>query len=508
LLKSPPTGMSERQSDLPRWGRTTGIPIYPLLLGLYPVLALAAPNLAEAAPSLMYRSGLICLLLAVLLFGLLFLLLRDRFRAAALAALLLVLFFSYGHVYNLLTGAHILKAVAQTHWILLAVWAVLAGMGGWLVLRKAASLAPLTPILNIISLILLVLPLFQIVRFKINNVADERASLTQLNGTATSRPDIYYIILDAYDRADTLKLVYDYDNKAFLQALSQRGFYIASCSQSNYAYTQPSLASSLNMDYLDSLAVTSNEQADSLLHANAVRRFLEAQGYSVVAFETGFRWSQWEDADVYYRYRPDAGTLNGFEAIFLQTTLLRPLLDRQIAALEAAHGALPYQRVLYVLETLKNVPVVVKSPKFVFVHLSIPHPPFVFGPNGEFVTTGSENATSVSGYRNSVTFINGQILQVVDSLMKGSASPPIIVIQGDHGAPRYQAPEERMAILNAYYLPGGEGTLYASISPVNTFRVIFNTFFGGHYPLLQDTSWYSAPNRIYEFGEIPNECER
>jgi hypothetical protein len=497
--------MPERYTKNQPRGIINKFPIYPLPVGIFSILALAASNLAEADLSLTYRSGMLSLAFAALLFGLLSLALRDRFRAAGLAAFLLILFFSYGHAYNLLTGAHILQAAVQGHLILLGTWAVLAGTGGWLILRKAAGLAALTPALNMLSLLLLVYPLFQIGRFEIKNAAQERSVHAETGDTA-ARPDIYYIILDAYDRADMLKVVYDYDNTAFLEALGQRGFYIAACSQSNYAYTQPSLASSLNLDYLDSLGVTSNEQADSLLKANAARQFLEGQGYTVVAFETGFRWSQWEEADVYYRYRPDAGTLNGFEALFLQTTLLRPLLDRQYASLEAAHGVLPYERVLYVLDALKNVPLAVKGPKFVFVHLTIPHPPFVFGPEGQFVTAGSENATSVSGYRNAVTFINRQILQVVDSVIEASATPPIIVIQGDHGAPRYQTPEERMAILNAYYLPGGEGELYASISPVNTFRVIFNTFFGGRYSLLQDTSWYSAPNRIYEFGEIANEC--
>ena len=40
-----------------------------------------------------------------------------------------------------------------------------------------------------------------------------------------------------------------------------------------------------------------------------------------------------------------------------------------------------------------------------------------------------------------------------------------------------------MSILNAYYFPGGryEG-LYEAISPVNSFRVVLNTFFGAKLP--------------------------
>ena len=52
----------------------------------------------------------------------------------------------------------------------------------------------------------------------------------------------------------------------------------------------------------------------------------------------------------------------------------------------------------------------------------------------------------------------------------------------------------RFGILNAYYLPnGGNDLLYESISPVNSFRVIFNSYFGANYEILEDRSYYTAP---------------
>ena len=64
----------------------------------------------------------------------------------------------------------------------------------------------------------------------------------------------------------------------------------------------------------------------------------------------------------------------------------------------------------------------------------------------------------------------------------------MIIIQGDHGLDT----EARMAILNAYYLPGdGAKMLYPTITPVNSFRVVFNAYFGQEYPILPDTSLYS-----------------
>ena len=47
------------------------------------------------------------------------------------------------------------------------------------------------------------------------------------------------------------------------------------------------------------------------------------------------------------------------------------------------------------------------------------------------------------------------------------------------------------ANLMAFYLPNGSGKLYPSISPVNAFRLIFASFFGGNYPPLPDLTYLS-----------------
>jgi len=59
--------------------------------------------------------------------------------------------------------------------------------------------------------------------------------------SGATKPDIYYIILDGYSRDDTLQDFFSYDNTPFLKALEDMGFYVARCSQSNYAQTQLSL---------------------------------------------------------------------------------------------------------------------------------------------------------------------------------------------------------------------------------------------------------------------------
>jgi hypothetical protein len=151
----------------------------------------------------------------------------------------------------------------------------------------------------------------------------------------------------------------------------------------------------------------------------------------------------------------------------------------------------------------------------VFAHLVIPHQPFVFGPNGEpFVipekvhngTTYYTNSDYKLGYTNQVTFISDHIVQVVQSILESSAVPPIIILQGDHGPSHFDVPT-RMEILNAYYFPDHESALYPEITPVNSFRLLFNNYFNTDFDVLEDVSYYSQYPNAYQFEVIPNTCQ-
>ena len=71
--------------------------------------------------------------------------------------------------------------------------------------------------------------------------------------------------------------------------------------------------------------------------------------------------------------------------------------------------------------------------------------------------------------------------------------------------------KERYSIFNVYHLPpapenaGSAVELYPSISPVNSFRVIFNRYFGTDYPLLEDKSIYTPFLEPYRFIPVPDE---
>jgi hypothetical protein len=133
----------------------------------------------------------------------------------------------------------------------------------------------------------------------------------------------------------------------------------------------------------------------------------------------------------------------------------------------------------------------------------------VFGPNGEAL---EREPSYDKGYPDQIAYLNKRLIPMIDSILKNSPVPPVIIIQGDHGARQNVGEYGRLGILNAYYAPdGGEQRLYKSISPVNTFRVLFNTYFGQNYELLEDISYKSVYTDPLNTIVIPNTragCEK
>ncbi len=241
------------------------------------------------------------------------------------------------------------------HRLLAVVYLVAGSLGLWLILRRVRRPAAWTPVLNATSLVLVALALGQIGlhTWKTARAAAEPAQVSGLHVRAgSSSPDIYYIILDLYTRSDVLERDYGFDNRPFLEALKDLGFQTAVCASSNYGGTELSLASSLNMDYLDKFGQDfratgeSNTLLPGLIKDGRVRQVFEKLGYQSIAFETGYYWSQWMDADIYLT--PPANTafqqLRPFELLLLKSSAGLMVLDAGVKLQQrwAADADLPY----------------------------------------------------------------------------------------------------------------------------------------------------------------------
>jgi hypothetical protein len=195
-----------------------------------------------------------------------------------------------------------------------------------------------------------------------------------------------------------------------------------------------------------------------------------------------------------------------------------------VVVIDIIHPIWYRNRMLTNLDTLAQMPDT-GSPRFVFAHILLPHPPFVFNADGEPIPPKSFREGNyydgtieeyIEGYRGQLTFLNKKLATAISGIIEGSDPKPIIILQGDHGPGAYlnwdfmeeNCFKERMSILNAYYLPDvPEGRLYDSISPVNSFRVILNTYFQTELGLLDDRSYFSLWNSLYQLEDITDQLD-
>jgi hypothetical protein len=141
---------------------------------------------------------------------------------------------------------------------------------------------------------------------------------------------------------------------------------------------------------------------------------------------------------------------------------------------------------------------------FVYAHINAPHGPFVYRADGSFnypLDTTDLKKLNIE----MLTYLNKRVLELVDVLQKNSSTPPIIIIQADHGLHVLTSGLNKHKILSAYYLPGALSTPpYDTITPVNDFRLILKNYFDPNINLLPDTLWVKFTN---DYEPVPASCD-
>jgi hypothetical protein len=298
-------------------------------------------------------------------------------------------------------------------------------------------------------------------------------------------------------------------------------------SASNYPRTAMSICSTLNMSYLDKALhgpvdegdVNPGLYADRAVSHNKAFTFVRERGYRTVYLPPEYGTAMPQDVDVLLN---SSARLSEFHKVLLQKTPFEDLLE----ALSTPYSSMELHRkhVLFTLDALKKLPHMgqtLKAPMFVYAHILCPHPPIVFGADGERIPASEHipttrlfvrDETYKRNYKAQVAFISKQALETVQAILSTSRRPPVIVLCSDHGSefevdwdrPEFSNLRERMANLDALYLPGDAAKMvYPTMTNVNLFRVIFDYYFGADFPLLPDRSYFSHAATPYKFTQVP-----
>ena len=503
-------------------------PFHPLLFAVYPILQLFVYNASEVRFADTLAAIACALALACAATAAAWILLRDLRKAAVLASLFVWLFFSWGNIHLGLRGARI------GHFRLAQFWAIgtfcLAALAcaGFALRRRRGELPNLTRILNaggafLVASCLVMLSVQFVRRQSLPKSAEAKPPAPRALAGPGDHPDIYFILLDQYPRSDSLQLFCGGDNRPFLDGLRKLGFYVADRSASNYPRTAMTIASMLNMSYLDEKLLGPVKEdcqdlgvpARAIAH-NAVFDFVRAHGYRTVYLPPEYGAGRPEDVDL----RLESGaSLSEFNKIVVQMTPVEPIV--QWLGLGYSAAELHRKHLLFTLESLRRLPRMGVSPFLVYAHLLCPHTPIVWGADGEKIYSDpppserqawTRSPESKRLFAEQVTYLSKQVEETVAAILAESREPPVIIVCSDHGtefeldwsSAENSNMQERMADLAAFYFPnGGDRLLYPTITNVNFFRIVLDCYFGTKYGLLPDKSYFSTDDRPYRFIPVP-----
>ena len=477
---------------------------YPLFLFLLP-LFFVFHGFVEHYPSVPLKNAfflvLVYLAAGTLIMGIIFWFFKDFQKAAMVAFVFLAFNFFFGNIQDLLEKHFEGTFFVRYLFILPLCFILIFLMIVW-VKNKKAPFHKSIVYLNVLFLLLLVMDVVRLSWILTEPVPlKSNALLTGSACDTCSRPDIYLIILDGYSGNTALRKKFGFDNSSFENELRRKGFYVAANSFSNYNYTPFSLASMLNMTYLDLNMKTKGpgnlNYAYSMIRENSVIGFLDQNNYEIHNYSIF-------DLKDRQAIHSDDFISTGTKLITSQTFLSRVWKDILFNINTGIwHSRFLQKRITYshlhnnneFISLTLNAAKTKERSKFVYTHLMMPHYPYYFNSKGSPLPLDSLVEGKQYSKRNYVEYLqycNSRIIEMCDSIFKLSAAPPVIILAGDHGFRYFQEPDARQYYFNnlcAVHLPSGNYSgFYDSISLVNLFPVILNTQFQQRFPVKKDST--------------------
>ena len=523
---------------------------HPFLIAFFPVIAIYSVNIGFIQLEEFILPTLLIVGSAFLFFLSLKYILKNGKKAALIVSLSFITFFSFGHVYNMLNQVSVGDTDLGSNIILLPIFTILFGIGSFLIIKTKATLGNATSIVNAMSVVFIsvIVIMVGIETFGCDECLIQQTSARQVDffsddkidflpyfeshsfsiSESDSLPNVYFIILDGYPRNDILEKHLNFDNSKFTNMLEQRGFHVAKNSFANYSFSGLSISSTMNMNYINFLADEIGEDSrdynpiigkDFGLYAdNQVIKNFKLMGYKVSRIGT---------ATIYLHEIPLADLSPCHKTVHLMDNrLLHAVGNTSMIGYFIERWAEEQQRQITLcdFEELPKISGYFEEPVFVWSHVMIPHFPLIFGPNGEPITPGqslltmnhpeyTDNDWNVKiQFMQQIEFTNKKTIEFIDKILENEKQS-VIIIQSDHGSAfdtNLQNPTDddifqRLSNLNAIYFPDEKHIeiLTDDRTNVNTFRIVFNSYFGSNYEILEDEIyWGFTTKKPFWFKDV------
>ncbi len=481
----------------------------PVLFGIYFILIRYTQNIDEISNNdLILIFSIFLPLIAVFSF-ILKIIFKNVIKSTLISSLAIILLFTYVPVYDIIFSSDIDDT--SNHFLLLSSLIILLIIVIFGLIKSKNNFHNIIKISFVISLTLILFNMVEITYYYNSNKSFTDNSVEIFSVDPDTFRDIYYITLDGHASTPALKKYFNYDNSYFNNFLKEKEFFIPKVSFSNYVETKLSMASILNMDYIN-LDLKSEKDQDlifkQMMTDNAVVKNFKRNGYEIVSFSNE------------YNYEPSSNPHNvcnenlksyGLLMFIISTTHYVAFKNILISTLDkipnTVNGDISYQPTIKnrncVLDELSNLKNNFSHPMYVHAHLILPHGPYVFDSEGNNVPARNLSDDQIpSAYLAQLQYTDKRIMDSVDELLE-IVPKPIIIIQSDHG---FRFPigmndteiNHGFSNFAAYYFPDEElnENEFVEMTPVNTFRILFNKYFGTNYDILEHKA-FQRDNSIF-----------
>jgi len=484
--------------------------LYPFLSGIFPIIFLYSKNISEVPIVKLLKYLISYVLIFGALYSGIFAFLGNYDKTSFVIFISILFFYNSRKIIEKITVNRFGTKILNLFFIV--------GIFSPTFFMKYIPLGIIGKIVLAISAFITFVPSLQILSFvaKVKKDETETPDLILPKESDKNLPDVYYIVPDSYNGAESLKKYMNFDNSSFLNFLKDKGFRVFDDATSNYPLTNLSLPSTLNLDYIENFCELDKNNRDDQNRAllatphfsNFVVKYLKEKGYlyyHIVNYWEKQFFARGLKADV----EINLSASNDFDRVFFDPTMIGAVSNAIITKL----GAKGVQKIIDVLETIADR----KGPKFVFNHLICPHYPYYFDETGARPSKNLDKKNLEDEkilYLGQLKYLNTRLESVINNILSHNKNS-IIIIQADHGTGfqldriNWQNPDsdcfrERFNILRAVYVPDGllKGNFKSS---VNVFRAIFNQCFGENFELLEDKSFYSNYEGMFDLKEVKKE---
>jgi len=398
-------------------------------------------------------------------------------------------FFYFGYIQDALKGVMFFGIPFDKTSILITLSAIVFIIFTIYILKTKRNLQPPLKILNVVTITILIVVVIPIL----------------IPNSFAEKSNVYHIILDEYTDNEILTKKFGHDNTEFLNFLKTNKFYVPEKIFSMSSSTPHELNSILNMEYPESYGwVSDNYQK---MNDNKVMQIFSENDYRIIETNSMMRYKNFSYVDENLCYDKN----------FINSEFLDQLLNKSIIRyfMEKHQENTRRDTVRCSFDALNQIPIHSEKPTYVFAHLYVPHPPFLFGPNGESITpdhgeiSGLQSWENPEGYTNQLIFATTEIKKIVENIILNDSSA-IIIIQGDTGTLTGTDQESQKTFDDVYQ---SHSILYAirisddinpeEINSVNTYRIIFNHIFNLNYDYLESYNF-----QMNDIGELIDITEK